>query len=235
MSNPKFVRNEVTYITNEIDYDKLAEAIVKAQRQEVIESNYEKIEEYKKKDELLAKPNEEESTQPENMKGRCLSVSLALVIAIIYILLGALAGIFLIVLLVYCIITLSHSPWDSLSAWMNNLEFIGVGILLSFIAILVIVMSIESAREVSKETDKHYIVSVFSAIVCFVALIVSLIALNKPADNIEVVAAINSLEQTICNEYAKYAEQDSEELEDFQREILDAIKALEEETNEQVA
>ena len=30
MSNPKFVRNEVTYITNEIDYDKLAEAIVRA-------------------------------------------------------------------------------------------------------------------------------------------------------------------------------------------------------------
>ena len=41
MSNPKFVRNEVTYISNEIDYDKLAEAIVKANKRndDIIEAS----------------------------------------------------------------------------------------------------------------------------------------------------------------------------------------------------
>lgn len=247
MSNPKFVRNEVTYITNEIDYDKLAEAIVKAQRQETSTQNGEKTDDKVNDDKGTKKDAQDDKkiclvkaiwrllTKPEDTKGQFLSASLALVITTFYVLLGFLAYFFLISVCIYCSSTIVRSSWDSLPACLDNLEFIGFGVILGLISILVIVISVASSREASKETDKHYIVSVFSGLMGFVALIVAIVALNQPADNGDVVAAINSLEQTICNEYAKYAEQDSEELEDFQREILDALKALEEETNEQVA
>lgn len=151
MSNPKFVRNEVTYITNEIDYDKLAKAMVKA-----LNNNDE---------------NTPQKTYTSKMLGKACSVIFRVISAFGFTLLFMLiAGIFM---------DFNFSQYVTDNGLFNAIFFI---VFYVFLCALIGVLSFflfKSADEVEIETDKHYIVSMFSSLVCVAALIVSLVALFK--------------------------------------------------------
>ena len=154
MSNPKFVRNEVTYITNEIDYDKLAEAIVKANQS------------HNNNDD-----NAEKKTYTSKMLGKACSVIFRVISAFCFlILIMLIAGIFM---------DFNLAQYATENGVFNTVFFIIYFIFLCAIIGVLSFFLFKAAGEIEIETDKHYIVSMFSSLVCVAALVVSLVALFK--------------------------------------------------------
>ena len=144
--------NNIQNLNLEIDYDKLAESIVKAQ---------EKV---------------EDTTR--NQKRYTLGTFATPLIIVFYVLSG-LGWLF-----VAAIPLGIYNVWNIFS-WSNLAECISsITILLAMLGIAVIValyssLLWKSAKEVEAETDRNYIISMFSGVVSFAALIVALVALIK--------------------------------------------------------
>lgn len=153
MSNPKFVRNEVTYITNEIDYDKLAEAMVKA-----LNNNAE---------------NAPQKTYTSKMLGNICSI--------IFRIIGAFGIAILIMLIIGIFMHFNISQYVTDNGIFNTVFFLIFYVFLCAIIGVLSFFLLKSAGEIEIETDKNYIVSLFSSLVCVAALIVSLIALFQTA------------------------------------------------------
>lgn len=71
------------------------------------------------------------------------------------------------------------SSWNSIGLWFNNIVVIIFEVALSVIAFLLAIMLKGFANEVEREKDRDYIVAIFSGVVSFAALIISLIALIR--------------------------------------------------------
>lgn len=161
----------------EFDYEKLADAIVNAE---------------KKADEIVKTENKNVQvsfkeflhivwciiTNKKQTNGTMTSGMLAVIMSGTFNLLAILATILAIV----CFCSIGHfvknNIWTLEYLYTNILQ-VGVCIFGGVISSLFALILRGSANEISVEQDRNYIVSVFSAIVGFAALVIALIALLK--------------------------------------------------------
>lgn len=146
------VINNIQELNLEIDYDKLAEAIKKA---------------------------EARGNCDDNKKSRHISGAFATLLTLLFYGLS----IFGWILSVGALFAI-HNLWDSLK-WDNFANIFGsvntIACILAIMAVLALysILLWKSAKEIEREKDRNYIISVFSGIVSFAALIVALVALFK--------------------------------------------------------
>lgn len=167
-------------INMEIDYDKLAEAIVKANNKQNTE-NVKQEEEInfstKEKFRILKKGIVQIITCKNKTESALTTGFFAILVSFLFRAV-AIFGIFAFVaLMVGLDATCNKMIWEDWQIILN--VFTIATIILIGIAILMYSLIIwGSATEIENEKDKNYIISVFSGIVTFVALIAALIALK---------------------------------------------------------
>lgn len=159
---------------NDIDYDKLAQAIIKAQNQQT-EDEFkpeEKIDFFKGLWLILSNKKDTNGIFTISLFSMFTSL-LFKVIAII----GFVLGPAIIVVTIHSTIELIKVGNNVFFTILTAIAFIAVSIFM--IVFMVIVWG--ASNEIDKEKDRNYVISVFSGIVSLVALIVAIIALLKGA------------------------------------------------------
>ena len=146
------VVNNIQELNLEIDYDKLAEAIVKANSQLDAEAN-----------------------KSKKFTSGMFSMSVFAILRVI----ALLGWIIAFALLIGSINTFIEMSWNDFSTISGNIFQIIYSITITVLLVLYPLMLWKSAKEIETEKDRNYIVSVFSGIVSFAALIVALVALLK--------------------------------------------------------
>ena len=160
------VINNIGEINLEIDYDKLAESIVKAQEKSEEENKPKgKIGFWTAIGEIIL--------NKEDKNGKRTAFVLAEIMAYIFNFAAIVGAIFSVGILV----SIFMLEWN-ISLWSIVVQAIMIAILLLMsLSIALIFRGI--ANEIRAEKDRNYIISVFSGIVSFAALIVALIALLR--------------------------------------------------------
>ena len=148
------VVNNIQELNLEIDYDKLAEAIVKANSQLDAEAN-----------------------KSKKFTSGMFSISVFVILRVI----ALLGWIIAFALLIGSINTFIEMSWNDFSIISGNIFQIIYSITITVLLVLYPLMLWKSAKEIETEKDRNYIISVFSGIVSFAALIVALVALFKGA------------------------------------------------------
>ena len=146
------VVNNIQELNLEIDYDKLAEAIVKANSQLDAEAN-----------------------KSKKFTSGMFSISVFVILRVI----ALLGWIVAFTLLIGSINTFIEMSWNDFSTISGNIFQIIYSITITVLLVLYPLMLWKSAKEIETEKDRNYIISVFSGIVSFAALIVALVALFK--------------------------------------------------------
>ena len=146
------VVNNIQELNLEIDYDKLAEAIVKANSQLDAEAN-----------------------KSKKFTSGMFSISVFVILRVI----ALLGWIVAFTLLIGSINTFIEMSWNDFSTISGNIFQIIYSITITVLLVLYPLMLWKSAKEIETEKDRKYIISVFSGIVSFAALIVALVALFK--------------------------------------------------------
>ncbi len=162
---------ECNYTNNynyEVDYDKLANAIVK-------------------KDNFTAKIKKAIVDADEEIKKKEGSKTLTSILAIF-------TGVFIlaasvVLAIVVCVLFKFRGLFDGLYQFLFWVFLISV--------VLLIVVLLISAFEIFKEKDKNYIVAIFSGIVSFVALIIAFIALFQDNGTSEIIEILNAIKESI--------------------------------------
>lgn len=150
------VINNIGNVNFEIDYDKLADAMVKAQAK-------------------AAQQAESSSTDAKMTTGFFAFISnlffnvAGWVIAILSVSLG----------IAVWIVGAKELNWQGTSNFILNSFVLFVITAVLVVSLLVSIMMIGAAKEVKQSRDKNFVVSVFSSLTGLVALIVALIALFK--------------------------------------------------------
>lgn len=166
--------NNISQINLEIDYDKLADAIVRAN------------ERAKAQDE---RPDKKTKTRffpaiwkiikgEKSEDGRFLSAPFAIIINALFrtiAIFGILGITLLIIATVYALGQVSWQGWSIASNIVCILCVLGT----SIIVFLYMLMFWGAANDVQHEKDKNYVISVFSGLISLAALIVAIIALYK--------------------------------------------------------
>ena len=163
--------NNIDNLHLEIDYDKLAEAIVKAQEKSaelnVIESHPAEKTGFWRAIWLIL-------CNKETKTGNRASGALAVVLAFVFNA-ACVVGIAITGIIVYYLI--EKYNWDQKAAYIvPQILFV---VVLLFLALLTSLIFRGIANEIGAEKDRNYILSFFSGIVSFAALIVALVALFK--------------------------------------------------------
>ena len=151
---------------NDIDYDKLAQAIIKAQNQQIKDKDIpeEKI--------WLILSNKKDTNGMFTMSLFSMFTSLLFkVIAII----GFVLGPIIIVVTICSTVELINTGKNIYFTILTAITFIAVSIFMMVFMIIVW----GASNEIDKEKDRNYVISVFSSIISLVALIVAIIALLK--------------------------------------------------------
>jgi hypothetical protein len=146
------VVNNIQELNLEIDYDKLAEAIVKANSQLDTEAN-----------------------KSKKFTSGMFSTSVFVILRVI----ALLGWIIAFALLIGSINTFIEMSWNDFSTISGNIFQIIYSITITVLLVLYPLMLWKSSKEIETEKDRNYIISVFSGIVSFAALIVALVALFK--------------------------------------------------------
>lgn len=157
---------------NDIDYDKLAQAIIKAQNQQIKDKDIpeEKIGFFKGIWLILS--NKKDTNGMFTMSLFSMFTSLLFkVIAII----GFVLGPIIIVVTICSTIELIKTGNNIFFTILTAIAFIAVSI---FIMVFMVIVW-GASNEIDKEKDRNYVISVFSSIISLVALIVAIIALLK--------------------------------------------------------
>lgn len=170
----------VENINMEIDYDKLAEAIVKAnnrqnnelaEREEINLSAKERLNIFKKGIiQIITCKNKTNNALTTGVFAIAVSLLFRAV---------ALFGLFVVVVLVK---VLYDSCCEMTWTWGHYITNVFVILSMTLIGIAILLYSLivwGSATEIENEKDKNYIVSLFSGIVGFVALIIAFVALRN--------------------------------------------------------
>lgn len=161
--------NSQKIVVQEFDYDKLAEAIVKAQ----------------KKVELVPQEDDGEETFIEQAvvgkikKGNLFPESLSRLMQVFFYILAITVALSSIAMIALITIGIVNTGWSNAEDIFFNLYLIAFSILSGFLVTVAVIIFWRIAGEFGKEKDKNYIVAAFSSMVSFVALIVALIALFK--------------------------------------------------------
>ena len=146
------VINNIQELNLEIDYDKLAEAIVKAQ---------------------------EVSEDEANKKRRFTSGSFAMLITVAFRGFSIFVALLAASLILVLVVSRNTVQWDGFTNIVVSILTIAFCIVFAIVLGLYAVLLWKSAKEIETEKDRNYIISVFSGIVSFAALIVALVALFK--------------------------------------------------------
>ena len=168
-------------VNMEIDYDKLAEAIVKA-------NNKQNTELTKQEEELNLSAKEKfrilrkgiiQIIKCKNKTENALTTGFFAMLVSFLFRAVAIFGVFAFVALISGLIdTCSGMTWAGLQ-FIPNIFTILTTILIGVAILMYSLVIWGSATEIENEKDKNYIISVFSGIVTFVALIVALIAFKN--------------------------------------------------------
>lgn len=179
--NKSSVINNIENLNLEIDYDKLADAIVKAQQ---------KAEKQKTKEQQTEKITSKLSfcdklkliwhiiCNKVEFNGMITSAFLGSVMSIVFNLLAALLLIVLIFGVIAGIMALKDFEWSS-NMIPTNIITISMFICFELFAATTSFTFRCIANEIAKEKDRNYIIAVFSGFVGFAALVVALVALLK--------------------------------------------------------
>lgn len=169
----KMMNNPNITVNVEIDYDKLAEAIAKAQNRNDTNKEEvpagEKIFFWKKCWALLR--------GKLDTKGEMLSGSMALLVSYLY---GALALGCLIISFLYIVYICSDFAelhWNGLNAIITNVLTLSLEILFVCFLLIIGLWAKGAANDIIHEKDKAYVATVFGGVVSFVALLTAIIAL----------------------------------------------------------
>ena len=146
------VINNIQELNLEIDYDKLAESIVKAQ---------------------------EKSENEANKNKKFISGTFAMIISLAFRGVAILGWLISLVTPIAIINMAKSFVWNEVNAVMGNIFSIAFAVALFVVLVLYSFLLWKSAKEIETEKDRNYIISVFSGIVSFAALIVALVALFK--------------------------------------------------------
>ena len=144
--------NNIGELNLEIDYDKLAESIVKAQ---------------------------EISEDEANRNKKFTSSTLAMIISLAFRGVAILGWLIALATPVAIINMAKSFVWNEVNAVIGNVFSIAFAVALFVLLVLYSFLLWKSAKEIETEKDRNYIISVFSGIVSFAALIVALVALFK--------------------------------------------------------
>lgn len=182
---PKNITNHYHNVfrsTMEIDYDKLAKAIVKAQQEAEQQKEIENQQEENNTETLsvcetikligLVIANKVESN------GTMTSGFLGGVMSLVFNFLAIFSLIILVIGIVASVIVYQDFTWSWNTA-SGNVIIIGCCVCFEVVVMVVAFIFRCVANEIGKEKDRNYIISVFSALVAFAALVVSV------ADTIE--------------------------------------------------
>ena len=146
------VINNIQELNLDIDYDKLAEAIVKAR---------------------------EKSEDEANKKRKFTSGSFAMLITVAFRGFSIFVGLLCVAILAALIFTWNSFKWNTFANAAGSIMALFMFISFAIVAGIYAVLLWKSAKEIETEKDRNYIISVFSGIVSFAALIVALVALFK--------------------------------------------------------
>lgn len=166
--------NNINQLNLEIDYDKLADAIVRAQE------NAKKSNEDSDKNEkprflsAIGKIIKGEKSKD----GRFLSAPFSFIISALYRTIAILGVISIIIADIASVIAFTKLPWQGWQIAANILVIVLV-IIVTVTVFLYMVIFWGAANDVEHEKDKNYVISVFSGFVSVAALIVAIIALYK--------------------------------------------------------
>lgn len=146
------VINNIGELNLEIDYDKLAESIVKAQ---------------------------EKSENEANRKKKFTSGTFATLITFAFYAFSTFGWIISVAIPISIYNMWSAFKWDTFANGFGSVATIIFMLGLMAVLVLYSILLWKSAKEIETEKDRNYIISVFSGIVSFAALIVALVALFK--------------------------------------------------------
>lgn len=156
----------------EIDYDKLAKAIVKAnQEANIVEVNSDTKE--KTKISVVIRNIFNVVFRHKGSEGILLTGSLSLITRFIFLLMFAVS-----IVLGISFIVFGFQIFDT-KEWLKSSITFAFLFLLGFTSIMLGVIFKGASNDLETEKDKNYITSIFSAIVAFTALIVSFVDLFK--------------------------------------------------------
>lgn len=141
----------VQIVTSEIDYDKLAKAIVQANKES--EKGAEKVD-----------------------SASSVLCSFAVIIFTLY---GAVIVAVMIAVVMASVDQLREMIWNSWSQIGVNIVVLGLAFLMALVLLVFAVLSFRAAKEVSREENRSYIAAVVSALSGMTALIVALVALFR--------------------------------------------------------
>ena len=170
----KTVIYNIKQVCNELDYDKLAEAIVKAQEK----ANPSETETTEKQKASLWRSIGRILKGEKSRDGRFLSAPFLLVISFLYRAIAILGIIFLIIADTASVVAFTKLSWQGWQIAANILIAVFV-VVVSFAIFLYMVIFWGAANDIEHEKDKNYVISVFSGLVSVAALIVAIIALYK--------------------------------------------------------
>ena len=162
----------INQLNLEIDYDKLAEAIVKAQE---------------KAKKGLIKPTEKVKFFPAIWKilkgerskdGRFLSEPYKLIIGLIYRAIAIVGFILLLLFDIAFVIELTKLSWHGLQIGINIIAAITI-LATSITLFLYMLIFWGAANDIKYEENKEYVINVFSGLISVAALVVAIIALFK--------------------------------------------------------
>lgn len=177
--NTRRHRRNITIINNEFDYDKLAEAIVKAQR---------KAEESTDKTDVLSKEKLTFKKFWELVKCIVLNKSQSNGTMTSGIFGGLLTAVFNLLAIIGCVVVffgiIAFIVFCKNLTWSWAIASGNISVIVLFISMLVMILMFAllfrgAANELAIEKDRNYVVSDFSGVVSFAALVVALVALYK--------------------------------------------------------
>lgn len=168
-------RRNITIVNNEINYDKLAEAIVRANatKQEVEEAPKEKIsvKEFWKTVGMII-------TNKKASNGQLAAGLLSVPMSVLFNTLAVVAVLAMIGGIIAIVKTAFSFSWSAELFFSNVIVILFCFLLIVFVAVLALYFR-GVANEIAAEKDRNYVVDVFSGLTSFAALIVALVALIK--------------------------------------------------------
>lgn len=178
-SNPTVVNN-IKSVNMEIDYDKLAEAVVKAQEKAAKIEETEELEKVKVTFFETIKAMYMILCGKRKTKGLTNDIFVMLT-SLLFKIVGWIGVIVSPIVIGFCFYFAVRMNWTPDAFWNNLMTEIAYIIIASYsgLAFMFSVMLIGASREIQREKDKNYIIAIFSGVVSFAALVVALVALVK--------------------------------------------------------
>ena len=170
-------RRNITIINNKIDYDKLAEAIVNAQRK-VEEPIEEKVTNVKISPKLFLKNIWYIIINKKSTNGELTIGVFSLITSFIFKFVSCIGFLLAVSMVGLTVYEFFRLDWTGISFFKNIMTILLV-VSTAIIIFMYSVMMLGASREVEKEKDRNYTIALFSGVVSFVALVVAGIDLFK--------------------------------------------------------